>query len=45
LRASGVTNVSRYKGCTFAEPERFYSYRRDGVTGRMATFAWIESSN
>jgi len=45
LRASGVTNVSCYKGCTFAEPERFYSYRRDGVTGRMATFAWIESSN
>ena len=45
LRAGGVTNVSRYQGCTFAEAERFYSYRRDGVTGRMATFVWIDSSN
>ena len=43
LRSSGVKNVSRYDGCTFAEPKRFYSYRRDGVTGRMATFAWIDS--
>ena len=45
LRSSGISNVSRYKGCTFTEPERFYSYRRDGITGRMATFAWIEASN
>ncbi len=43
LRACGVTNISRYHGCTFAEAERFYSYRRDGVTGRMATLVWIDS--
>lgn len=28
--------------CTFTDQERFYSYRRDGVTGRMATLIWIE---
>ena len=42
LQNLGVTNVSRYEGCTFDEPERFYSYRRDGVTGRMATLVWFE---
>lgn len=43
LRVLGVADVTRYDGCTFAEPDRFYSYRRDGVTGRMATHVWIDS--
>ncbi|MDD5296347.1 MAG: peptidoglycan editing factor PgeF [Rhodocyclaceae bacterium] len=27
--------------CTFGDPERFYSFRRDGVTGRMASLVWL----
>lgn len=36
LRAAGLTRVSRVGGCTVERPARFYSYRRDGVTGRHA---------
>ncbi|MGH8077858.1 MAG: peptidoglycan editing factor PgeF [Lysobacter sp.] len=28
--------------CTIAEPQRFYSHRRDARTGRMASLVWIE---
>jgi len=27
--------------CTFSEPSQFYSYRRDGETGRMVSLIWI----
>jgi copper oxidase (laccase) domain-containing protein len=27
--------------CTVTESERFFSYRRDGITGRMATLIWL----
>ncbi len=43
LRLLGVENVTSYDGCTFNETDRFYSYRRDGATGRMATLVWIDS--
>ena len=29
--------------CTVTEADRYYSYRRDGVTGRMASLIWLES--
>jgi polyphenol oxidase len=41
LRQAGVTDVSRYRGCTFADSTRFYSYRRDGICGRMASLIWL----
>lgn len=42
LEASGVLAVYGGDYCTFADPERFFSYRRDGVTGRMASVIWFD---
>lgn len=42
LAASGVTNVYGGNFCTVTEAERFYSFRRDQQTGRMATLIWRE---
>jgi polyphenol oxidase len=28
--------------CTYSDAERFFSYRRDGKTGRMASLIWFE---
>ncbi len=44
LGQRGVTEVYGGDRCTWQEAERFYSYRRDGVTGRMASVIWFESS-
>lgn len=42
LEAAGVSRVERSGLCTYADQERFFSYRRDGLTGRMATLAWLD---
>lgn len=42
LAALGVRRVSGGEYCTYGDADRFYSYRRDGVTGRMATCIWLE---
>lgn len=42
LETHGVYRISGGGRCTFAEEESFFSYRRDGLTGRMATLAWID---
>ena len=43
LRQLGVAAVYGGNFCTFAEADRFYSYRRDGVTGRMASLIYIHA--
>lgn len=45
LQAIGVTQVYGGEFCTFYEAGRFFSYRRDGVTGRMASCIWLEQSS
>jgi hypothetical protein len=42
LAAAGVTQVHGGDFCTYSDSERFFSYRRDGMTGRMATLIWLE---
>ena len=42
LADAGVTRVSGGTECTITDRARFYSYRRDGRTGRMATLIWRE---
>lgn len=40
LAAAGLHSIHGGGYCTFLERERFYSYRRDGKTGRMACLVW-----
>ena len=42
LAESGVFKVDGGKHCSFIERDRFFSYRRDGVTGRMASVIWMD---
>lgn len=42
LHALGITRIYGGDRCTFGEPQRFFSYRRDGATGRMGAFIWLE---
>jgi YfiH family protein len=42
LARAGVVRVSGGGLSTHADARRFYSYRRDGVTGRMASLIWLD---
>ena len=42
LHAAGVRAVSGGGWCTASDASRLFSYRRDGVTGRMAALVWLE---
>lgn len=42
LNKLGVTQIDGVDRCTFSEPEYFFSFRRDGATGRMATLIWLD---
>ena len=41
LQRAGVTAVHGGGWCTHEDRARFFSHRRDGATGRMATLAWL----
>ena len=41
LQQAGVARISSAQRCTFEERSDFFSYRRDGVTGRMAAAIWL----
>ena len=41
LARCGVVSVHGGIWCTASDPGRFFSHRRDGVTGRMATLIWL----
>lgn len=41
LQRSGLEQITGGNCCTYSDNTRFYSYRRDGVTGRMASLIWI----
>jgi len=43
LSASGIGAIYGGNYCTYADTANFYSYRRDKVTGRMATLVWHRS--
>ena len=43
LATMGVAGVYGGGWCTFADSERFFSFRRNAQTGRMAALIWIES--
>lgn len=44
LRRAGLVREALYGGglCTFSDAPRFFSYRRDGQCGRMASLIWLE---
>jgi polyphenol oxidase len=42
LRALGVKRISGGNDCTASDSQHFFSYRRDRVTGRMASLIWID---
>ena len=41
LSAMGIRRVTSTNWCTATNAQQFYSYRRDGITGRMASCIWL----
>ena len=42
LKRLGINTIYGGGLCTYSDSETFFSYRRDGVTGRMASLIWME---
>jgi polyphenol oxidase len=45
LQVAGVAAISGGDNCTVSDAARFFSYRRDGITGRMASLIWLENQS
>jgi YfiH family protein len=43
LERLGVSRIYGGGECTYARADRYFSHRRDGVTGRQATLVWREA--
>ena len=44
LADAGVKNISASGVCVHSDAQNYFSYRRDGETGRMAAMVWLEDS-
>jgi YfiH family protein len=44
LAKLGLNRVFGQPICTYSDPQRFYSFRRDGITGRMASLIWLDTT-
>jgi polyphenol oxidase len=42
LKRLGIARIYGGDACTYAAPEDYFSYRRDGRTGRQASLIWLE---
>jgi YfiH family protein len=42
LNKQGLNKIYGGGECTYSDPSRYFSFRRDGLTGRMATMIWFE---
>lgn len=45
LESLGIHRIYGGGFCTYRDRERFFSYRRDGTTGRFATLIWIQNTS
>lgn len=43
LNQLGINQIYGDNYCTYKDEERFYSYRREGITGRIASMIWINN--
>jgi len=45
LLAAGVSQIYGGGICTYADADHFYSFRRESITGRMASLIWLSDDN
>ena len=45
LLSAGVSHIFGGDICTYADADHFYSFRRESVTGRMASLIWLSDDN